>query len=56
MSVKPPEAHLLTAAQIAATTEFAIAHPLNPKSEVHLRRLGEGAGPAGQGVVRLPRP
>jgi uncharacterized cupin superfamily protein len=44
MSVKPPEAHLLAAAQIAATTEFAIAHPLNPKSEVHLRRLGETVG------------
>ncbi len=44
MSVKPPEAHLLTAAQIAATAEFAIAHPLNPKSEVHLRRLGETVG------------
>ena len=44
MSVKPPEAHLLTAAQIAGSEEFPLSHPLNPKSEVYLRRLGETIG------------
>jgi uncharacterized cupin superfamily protein len=44
MTAKPPEAHLLTAAQIAAAAESALAHPLNPKSEVYLRRLGETVG------------
>jgi uncharacterized cupin superfamily protein len=44
VSVKPPEAHLLSAAQIAAAEQFAISHPLNPNSEVHLRRLGETVG------------
>jgi uncharacterized cupin superfamily protein len=44
MSVKPPEAHLLTASQIAGSQEFPLSHPLNPKSEVYLRRLGETIG------------
>jgi len=44
MSAKPPEAHLLTAAQIAGSEEFPLSHPLNPKSEVYLRRLGEKIG------------
>jgi uncharacterized cupin superfamily protein len=44
MNAKPPEAHLLNAAQIAAAEEFPISHPLNPNSEVHLRRLGEALG------------
>lgn len=44
MTDKPPHEHLLTAAQIAATPEFPIAHPLNAKSEVHLRRLAETIG------------
>jgi uncharacterized cupin superfamily protein len=44
MTMKPPEAHLLSAAQIASSEEFALAHPLNPNSEVHLRRLGETVG------------
>ncbi len=41
MTVKPPEAYLLTASQIAGSEEFPLSHPLNPKSEVYLRRLGE---------------
>lgn len=44
MTTKLPEDHLLTAAQIAAAEEFSMAHPLNPKSSVHLRRLGEAVG------------
>src|SRR5262249_61464500 len=44
MSSKPPEAHLLTAAQIAGSDESPLSHPLNPNSEVYLRRLGETIG------------
>jgi uncharacterized cupin superfamily protein len=44
MSARPPEAHLLTASQIAGAPEFPLSHPLNPKSEVYLRRLGETVG------------
>jgi len=44
MSSKPPEAHLLTAAQIAGSDESPLSHPLNPRSEVYLRRLGETVG------------
>ena len=44
MSSKPPEAHLLTAAQIAGREAFPLSHPLNPQSEVYLRRLGETVG------------
>jgi len=41
---QPPEAHLLTAAQIADISESPISHPLNSKSEVYLRRLAETVG------------
>ena len=44
MSAKPPEAHLLTASEIAGSQEFPLSHPLNPHSEVYLRRLGETVG------------
>ena len=44
MSVKPPEEHLLTASQIAGSEEFPLSHPLNPKSQIYLRRRGETVG------------
>jgi uncharacterized protein YajQ (UPF0234 family)/uncharacterized cupin superfamily protein len=39
-----PAEHLLTAAQIAKAEEAAIGHPLNPNSDVYLRRLGATVG------------
>jgi uncharacterized cupin superfamily protein len=44
MTEKPPESHLLRAAQIQADAEVPISHPLNPNSEVYLRRLGQSVG------------
>jgi len=44
MNSKPPETYLMTAAQIDASDESAIAHPLNPQSEVYLRRLAQAVG------------
>src|SRR5262247_1723642 len=44
MNDKTPDSHLATAAQIRAEPEVPIAHPLNPKSEVYLRRLSVKVG------------
>jgi uncharacterized cupin superfamily protein len=54
MNARAPEAHLLTAAQIAGSEEFALSHPLNPNSEVYLRRLGESIG-LQRAIVTLAR-
>ncbi len=54
MNGKTPEAHLLTAAQILAIEEAALSHPLNARSEVHLRRLGETVG-LQRAIVTLAR-
>jgi uncharacterized cupin superfamily protein len=44
MTDKTPESHLATSAQIQAEPEVPIAHPLNPNSEVYLRRLSVKVG------------
>jgi uncharacterized cupin superfamily protein len=44
MNEKTPEYHLATAAQIRAEPDVPIAHPLNPKSEVYLKRLSVKVG------------
>ena len=44
MNDKSPDSYLATAAQIRAEPEAPIAHPLNPKSEVYLRRLSAKVG------------
>ncbi|HEY7688286.1 MAG TPA: cupin domain-containing protein [Dongiaceae bacterium] len=44
MNDKTPDSHLATAAQIKAEPEVPIAHPLNPNSEVYLRRLSVKVG------------
>jgi uncharacterized cupin superfamily protein len=36
--------HLIRAAQIAAQGEWCFRHPLNERSEVHMRSLGDAAG------------
>ena len=47
---------LIRAAQIAALPEFPFRHPLNPKSEIHLRSLSALAGLSriGLHVGRIP--
>jgi uncharacterized cupin superfamily protein len=50
MSDDQPKKCLLKAAEIADLAEACIRHPLNPRSEVHLRPLSELAG---LGRVRL---
>jgi uncharacterized cupin superfamily protein len=54
MNDKTPESHLFTAAQIRTEPEAPIAHPLNPKSEVYLRRLSARVG-LGRAHVYLSR-
>jgi uncharacterized cupin superfamily protein len=47
---------LLRAAQIRELSEFPFRHPLNPKSEVHLRSLSRAAGleRIGLNIGRVP--
>lgn len=47
MTVKTPESHLASAAQIHAEPEVPISHPPNPQSEVYLHRLRTMVGKMG---------
>ena len=56
MAESPPRSPLIRAGTIASLPEFRFEHPLNPRSEVHLRALGALAGLQRVGILigRVP--
>ncbi len=56
MAESPQRSPLIRAGTIASLPEFRFEHPLNPRSEVHLRALGALAGLQRVGILigRVP--